>query len=764
MPTSHRTRPPATAIAIAVATSLTIGAISPATAQVNDTFTVTAANSARPIKTAFASDQPVPTGDALKDLLPYDVRSGVTNVRWVTRPDVSKNGTAELEYTPAGTSTPVTVTVNYSVAPTKIDGMRVADNITFAQGDEIPNEDYGDALSGLFTGDLSGVKQTPASNSIRDFTWESKVDTTTPGRNVALLHAEGVGTFAIPYTVTSKDSTPAGNTDTNTDTTTDTDGDGVPDAQEKKDGTDPNNAASFKDSDGDGVPDYVETQQKTNPNDKTSYLDTDGDLVPDYVELREKTDPKNPASFTDTNGNSIPDYVERQYGRLGDPDLTRDTDGDGVPDVIEDAQKTNKNDGTSRKDTDGDGHPDWVEHNGDGGANDPKKGPKDTDNDGVPDVVEKIQGTDANNAASFRDTDGDGVSDYEEFIDGTDPKNPASFKDTDGDGVPDRVEIIQGTNPNDKTSFLDTDGDGSSDYFEDRNGTDKRDPKSFKDTDGDGVPDDQELRDGTDPNDPASFKSANNNVVPDDHGDLNAQLAQEKQRVDNLAKRATAAEAALQDAQKKIVALQTENTNQQGLLDAATKNIAALQGDVKKLRADLNDAQNRVKTLESQNNNNNTGNASQIETLRADLRAANERVTKLETELAKTRIELALVTDRLSKVEGRLNTGLGKCVGTVGGSLAALVPAIVLASQFAGGLNIPSVDNAVANFQRQMNMFNPQLAAAVQQNRGALAAGLAGLGILALLFVPGTCGDASIGGAVANGLSSTRGGADALAT
>ena len=51
-------------------------------------------------------------------------------------------------------------------------------------------------------------------------------------------------------------------------------------------------------------------------------------------------------------------------------------------------------------------------------------------------------------------------------------------------------------------------------------------------------------------------------------------------------------------------------------------------------------------------------------------------------------------------------------------------------------------------------MFNPEVAKFVDQNRGAIAAGFAGLGILALLFVPGTCGDASLGEAVAEPLSS----------
>jgi gliding motility-associated-like protein len=64
----------------------------------------------------------------------------------------------------------------------------------------------------------------------------------------------------------------------------DTDGDGVPDAVEIQQGTDPNVAGDALDTDGDGVPDYVEQQQGTNPNSNSSYLDTDGDGLSDYYE------------------------------------------------------------------------------------------------------------------------------------------------------------------------------------------------------------------------------------------------------------------------------------------------------------------------------------------------------------------------------------------------------------------------------------------------------------------------------------------------
>jgi hypothetical protein len=76
---------------------------------------------------------------------------------------------------------------------------------------------------------------------------------------------------------------------------TDTDGDGVPDAIEVQEGTDPNDACDFKDTDEDGVPDYVEEQDGTDPNDKSSFKDANGNGIPEYVE-------EHPAPVLEING------------------------------------------------------------------------------------------------------------------------------------------------------------------------------------------------------------------------------------------------------------------------------------------------------------------------------------------------------------------------------------------------------------------------------------------------------------------------------
>ena len=74
------------------------------------------------------------------------------------------------------------------------------------------------------------------------------------------------------------------------DATTDSDGDGVSDADERRNGTDPNNA----DSDGDGLTDAEELELGTNPRS----TDSDGDGLSDFEELERDTDPFG----TDTDG------------------------------------------------------------------------------------------------------------------------------------------------------------------------------------------------------------------------------------------------------------------------------------------------------------------------------------------------------------------------------------------------------------------------------------------------------------------------------
>jgi hypothetical protein len=173
----------------------------------------------------------------------------------------------------------------------------------------------------------------------------------------------------------------------------DTDGDGITDADELENGTDPNNS----DTDGDGLTDSEEVENGTDPNNP----DTDDDGLSDGDELSEGTDPTN----SDTDEDGISDSDEAAEGT--DP-TNADTDGDGISDGDELSEGT-----------------------------DPTN--EDTDGDGLDDGSEAAYGSDPLNS----DTDGDGLNDGQENALGTDPTEA----DSDGDGVPDGTEVENGTDP-----------------------------------------------------------------------------------------------------------------------------------------------------------------------------------------------------------------------------------------------------------------------------------------------------------------------------
>jgi Lysozyme like domain/Bacterial TSP3 repeat/NlpC/P60 family len=117
----------------------------------------------------------------------------------------------------------------------------------------------------------------------------------------------------------------------------DTDGDGLTDAREAQDGTDPH----AQDSDDDGLPDGWERANGSDPR----LANTDGDLLPDAYEFSRGTDPNDPDadldghldgaladSWVDVDVDGVDDPLEALL-RL-DPTL-QDTDGDGFTDRLE---------------------------------------------------------------------------------------------------------------------------------------------------------------------------------------------------------------------------------------------------------------------------------------------------------------------------------------------------------------------------------------------------------------------------------------------
>lgn len=138
----------------------------------------------------------------------------------------------------------------------------------------------------------------------------------------------------------------------------DTDADGLSDAAEAENGTDPTNP----DSDGDGLLDGAEFETQTDP----LAFDSDGDGFGDNQEVVNGTDPNDPASVpagdpsVDTDGDLLTDVQEADFGT--DPEVA-DTDGDGLSDFAEVGFEPGSATGTDPldDDTDDDGVTDGAE-------------------------------------------------------------------------------------------------------------------------------------------------------------------------------------------------------------------------------------------------------------------------------------------------------------------------------------------------------------------------------------------------------------------
>ncbi len=179
----------------------------------------------------------------------------------------------------------------------------------------------------------------------------------------------------------------------------DDDEDGLTNGQERRVGTNPQDA----DTDGDRLKDGEEVKRyRSNP----LISDTDGDGIPDGEEvLVYKSDPAK--LDTDDDGLSDGDEVKRYK-----TDPTRpDSDADGLTDG-EEVLRTETD--PLRVDTDGDGLSDWDEVR-----------------------VHK-------SSPSMEDSDGDGLKDGEEV---KKYKTDPAKTDTDGGSISDRIEVQRGTNP-----------------------------------------------------------------------------------------------------------------------------------------------------------------------------------------------------------------------------------------------------------------------------------------------------------------------------
>jgi len=329
-------------------------------------------------------------------------------------------------------------------------------------------------------------------------------------------------------------------------TDSDDDNDGLSDVDEGVLGTDPLNP----DSDGDGANDLIDTRP-LNPSADTDGdgsvddvdNDDDNDGVADASEIANGTDPLNP----DSDGDGANDLIDtRPLNPSGDSDgdgLIDDVDSDDDNDSIEDGNDAFPLDPSESSDVDGDGIGDNTDTDSDNDG-------VDDVNDAFPlDPAETID-TDldgiGNNADD--DDDGDGVSDYLETQNGTDPL----LIDSDGDGAHDTDTSVSATAPTldqfplNPAENSDTDGDcphynlptsgngcgDNSDTDSDNDGVDDVDgsgnpldafpfdPTESSDVDGDGVGDNADTdADNDGILDEVELVNGTNPLNPDTDGD-----------------------------------------------------------------------------------------------------------------------------------------------------------------------------------------------------------------------------------------------------
>lgn len=211
----------------------------------------------------------------------------------------------------------------------------------------------------------------------------------------------------------------------------DSDEDGLCDNLEENQGTDPFDPCDpFVDVDQDGVCDFEDVEVDVPPCEEDP-TDSDGDGICDAQEAADGTNPDDPCDpdGTDTDGDGLCDMYELLNGSEPldpcDP-FGEDTDGDGYCDNLELVQGNDPDNPCDPDfiDSDGDGYCNLLEIQngwGPGDACDPDN--TDTDQDGYCDVEEGLDGTDPEDPCDpdDTDTDGDGTCDNQEILDGTDP-------------------------------------------------------------------------------------------------------------------------------------------------------------------------------------------------------------------------------------------------------------------------------------------------------------------------------------------------------
>ena len=229
---------------------------------------------------------------------------------------------------------------------------------------------------------------------------------------------------------------------------------------------------------------------------------------------------------------------------------------------------------------------------------------------------------------------------------------------------------------------------------------------------------------------------------------INGEIGKLKGDVNTLKDQMKKAQQDIADLQDQVKKHQAEIDRLKGRMDAAEKrldghdkDIADLKKRVAALEKRMADAERRLDNIDKQ-----------IEQIMAELERldGNEIVEGIRN--ADNSITLVKKDGRTVEIAPATKYGLEKCTAQLGGGLMALVPTLIVLSQAGNAVQIPGFQQQMANVQKQIGMFNPQVADFVAKNGPALAAGAVGLAVIGTMFIPGTCGSDSIANALGESL------------
>ena len=197
----------------------------------------------------------------------------------------------------------------------------------------------------------------------------------------------------------------------------------------------------------------------------------------------------------------------------------------------------------------------------------------------------------------------------------------------------------------------------------------------------------------------------------------------------------------MKQAQSDIKRLQGQVKDLQDRMKAAEKRLDGHDKDIADLKRRMADAERRLDDIDKQ-----------IEQIMAELERldGNEIVEGIRN--ADNSITLVKKDGRTVEIDPATKYGLEKCTAQLGGGLMALVPTLIVLSQAGNAVQIPGFEQQMANVQKQIGVFNPQVADFVAKNGPALAAGAVGLAVIGTMFIPGTCGSDSIANALGESL------------